>query len=393
VASAHDGERNLTVYDDRDLARGVRFGVPRNASVLKIALVVAMIGAASLLMLAPFGAVGDRASARCQPSWPGSAGDPRTDPGMRAKQVAFAKLIDEIAVARGLPGRATLIALMTALQESQLLNLDYGDRDSIGLFQQRPSAGWGTVTQILDPRYAANAFFGGSEPPTPPGLVDIDNWPSMTYTEAAQAVQVSAFPDAYARHEQTARAIADEAGIDLQRTGDPYAGRAGARPGAPSGDVSAADDCGNGETLYAGKPINGVWPLQTATVSDPTQTGGMVTPRTALWVKAARESLNKPPMTCWDPHLWNARSDHPKGRACDVMIGRDARGSTVARAEGDRIASWSVRTAAQTGVNYVIWYGQIWTASTGRWKTYVSGVYDTKDATGGHYDHVHVSLY
>ena len=86
------------------------------------------------------------------------------------------------------------------------------------------------MAQITKPCYAAEAFFGGAAKPDPPGLVDIEGWPSMPYGEAAQAVQVSDFPDRYATREQEAREIAAAAHIDLTRTGDPYAGRAGANP-------------------------------------------------------------------------------------------------------------------------------------------------------------------
>jgi LysM repeat protein len=100
-----------------------------------------------------------------------------------------------------------VIALAAAMQESSLVNIDYGDRDSVGLFQQRPSQGWGTIAQIMDPRYSARAFFGG---PTGPnagkirGLLDIKNWSTMSLAKAAQAVQISAFPDAYQKWELSA---------------------------------------------------------------------------------------------------------------------------------------------------------------------------------------------
>ncbi|HEY0692117.1 MAG TPA: hypothetical protein VGD71_24125 [Kribbella sp.] len=282
---------------------------------------------------------------------------------------------------------------MTALQESQLQNLTYGDRDSVGIFQQRPSSGWGTVAQILDPRYSAEAFFGGPTPPSPPGLVDINGWQSMSYNDAAQAVQVSGFPNAYGQHEQEARDIAAAAGLDLTRGGNPYAGRpAGATPPLTGNAAVLQNDCGQG--LIAGKPVNGVWPPEQATVTDPTGTGGMVTPRTAAWVAQARKSLGTLSLTCWDAHSWNPTSDHPKGLACDAMVGTDARRSAPARARGDQIANWTVKTAAQTGVHYVIWYGKIWSARRGTWIPYNGGgVYNPADATGGHFDHVHVSLY
>jgi hypothetical protein len=361
---------------------------------LKIASVGGLVALLGVIMLMPFGVGGDANLASCPVGDAGRGGEPVPDASTSARQAAFAKIIDSVAIARGLPGQATLVALMTALQESQLDNIAYGDRDSVGLFQQRPSAGWGTVGQIMDPVYATDAFFGGPKPPSPPGLVDINGWPAMTYTEAAQAVQVSGFPDAYAKQERRARDIAAAAGIDLERTGDPYAGGAGPKPAGTTGAPLTLDPCNDGGGLINGKPVNGVWPPQAATVTDPTGTGGMVTPRTAAWVAQARAALAKPPMSCWDAHAWNPTSDHPKGRACDVFVGGDSRRSAPMRAKGDKIANWTLQTAAKTGVRYVIWYGKIWSARTGQWKAYNGGgVYDPNDATGGHFDHVHVSLY
>lgn len=116
------------------------------------------------------------------------------------KQAENASLITAIAMQRGMPARAASIALATAFQESKLYNLDYGDRDSVGLFQQRPSQGWGTVAQLTDPEFATNAFYDA--------LTGIDGYPEMEITVAAQEVQRSAYPDAYADHEEDARALA-----------------------------------------------------------------------------------------------------------------------------------------------------------------------------------------
>src|SRR5690606_42079432 len=83
------------------------------------------------------------------------------------------------------------------------------DLDSVGLFQQEPSAGWGTVAQLTNPDYAARLFFGGPNNPNAGvtrGLLEIPGWRGMTVTQAAQAVQISAFPDAYAKWETSARA-------------------------------------------------------------------------------------------------------------------------------------------------------------------------------------------
>jgi len=115
-------------------------------------------------------------------------------------QAGNAAMIAAIAVERGLPARAVTIAIATAMQESRLRNIDYGDRDSLGLFQQRPSQGWGTEDQVMDPVYATNAFYDA--------LVEIDGYQDMEVTVAAQEVQRSAFPEAYAQHESMARLFA-----------------------------------------------------------------------------------------------------------------------------------------------------------------------------------------
>lgn len=118
-----------------------------------------------------------------------------------------ARIIIQVGREMNVPNYGIVIALATAAQESTLRNLNYGDRDSVGLFQQRPSSGWGTPQQILDPRYATRAFFGGPGSPTPGntrGLLDIAGWQSKSVAAAAQAVQISAFPDAYAKWEASA---------------------------------------------------------------------------------------------------------------------------------------------------------------------------------------------
>jgi len=115
-------------------------------------------------------------------------------------QTAYAATIDAVAERRGLPARAATIGIATAIQESKLRNLNYGDRDSVGLFQQRPSQGWGTREQLLDPVYAANAFYDA--------LVKIKGYEGMRITEIAQKVQRSAYPEAYADHEQQGRLLA-----------------------------------------------------------------------------------------------------------------------------------------------------------------------------------------
>ncbi|MFB8385978.1 LysM peptidoglycan-binding domain-containing protein [Microbacterium sp. NPDC055910] len=129
--------------------------------------------------------------------------------GLDAEQTANARIIVQVGRELGVPDRGIAIALGTAMVESWIRNLDWGDRDSLGLFQQRPSMGWGTAEQIRDPHRAARVFYGGAHDPNGSatrGLLDIPGWQDMTFADAAQAVQISAFPDRYALWEQPAYA-------------------------------------------------------------------------------------------------------------------------------------------------------------------------------------------
>ncbi|MFD6640284.1 hypothetical protein ACGF5H_30790 [Micromonospora chalcea] len=116
------------------------------------------------------------------------------------EQTANVKAIIAATKKAGMDERAAVISIATALQESKLENLghlgDRNDHDSQGLFQQRPSSGWGTVEQITDPEYSTTAFLKG--------LKQVDGWQDMPLTVAAQTVQVSAYPDHYAQWEQQA---------------------------------------------------------------------------------------------------------------------------------------------------------------------------------------------
>ena len=120
------------------------------------------------------------------------------------KQIDNARLIIGIGRGGDFDDRAIRIALMTALQESSLRNLDSGDRDSVGLFQQRPSQGWGDPERLNDPIYATKSFYGINPEIENPGLDQIEGWHTMSPTEAAQAVQRSALPDAYEQWESLA---------------------------------------------------------------------------------------------------------------------------------------------------------------------------------------------
>jgi len=127
------------------------------------------------------------------------------------ERVANAALISATAVDRGMPPRAASIALATAYQESQLRNIDYGDRDSLGLFQQRPSQGWGSEEEIMDPIYSTNAFYDALE--------DVPGYESGDINAVAQRVQRSGHPEAYRDHETEGRlyasALTGQSGANL----------------------------------------------------------------------------------------------------------------------------------------------------------------------------------
>ena len=119
------------------------------------------------------------------------------------EQTSHATTIAAVGKRMGMPDHAVSVALAAALQESKLQNLQYGDRDSLGLFQQRPSQGWGSESEVLTPHYAAGAFYRR--------LARIRGWESLPVTTAAQRVQHSGAPLAYAQWEHEARAIAQAA--------------------------------------------------------------------------------------------------------------------------------------------------------------------------------------
>ena len=132
----------------------------------------------------------------------GTGGAPADTENLSTAQLANAQIIAEVGVSMSVPMPGETIAIATALQESDLQNLDYGDRDSLGLFQQRPSQGWGTPAEIMNPSYAARQFYTQ--------LLQVPGWRSMSTTAAAQAVQRSAFPEAYEKWSGEAATLATE---------------------------------------------------------------------------------------------------------------------------------------------------------------------------------------
>jgi hypothetical protein len=172
--------------------------MPRRASsrrltFIAIALVVLLVGAGVLIWEATRGPSGP----------PKAAGKPCRvrNYGLDTEQARNATTIAAVGKRLGLPDHAVSIALATAYLESGLHNIDYGDRDSLGLFQQRPSQGWGTPAQIMTPHYAAAAFYRR--------LARVPGWDVIPVTQAAQKVQRSALPEGYAQFEPAARAIAE----------------------------------------------------------------------------------------------------------------------------------------------------------------------------------------
>lgn len=269
-------------------------------------------------------------------------------------QAENASLIAAVAARRGLPARAVTIAIATAYQESDLENLDGGDRDSLGLFQQRPSQGWGTEKQIMDPYYSSNAFYDALE--------QVDGYEDMEITDAAQLVQRSAFPEAYADHEADGRAIAS----------------------ALSGYSPAAFTC----------VVDTVQPTGDEAAAD-----GLTRRATDVRANLA-EAFGDLPLGGFEPggvtkgHI--AGSAHYEGRAIDIFF-RPVSDDNQRR--GWVIAQYLVANAARLHIAHVIFDDRIWTAgalSEQGWRDFdpagSDGVDPDTRAVLEHRDHVHVDV-
>lgn len=177
------------------MAKEGRPGLPRTAGCLLLALVlVAVAGVGGLLLLR-----GDKAGPiagqqRCLGTAAGST------VAIDLDQAHYASIIVGVSVRRKLPPRAASIAMATVYQETGIRNLGYGDRDSVGLFQQRPSQGWGTTKQLRDPYYATGKFYDA--------LVRVPGWQTLPINDVAQRVQRSGHPEAYRDHEADGRILA-----------------------------------------------------------------------------------------------------------------------------------------------------------------------------------------
>ncbi|WP_244501237.1 hypothetical protein [Streptomyces sp. TP-A0874] len=169
-----------------------------------------LLGLAGYLLVHHLSARGPGAPG-CRVTAGGDGADPYE---LGLSQARNAATIAAVGSSQGLPERAITIALATAMQESSLHNLDHGDRDSLGLFQQRPSQGWGEPEQIMDPVYSAGKFYEH--------LVEVPGYSRLPLTVAAQKVQRSGYPQAYAKHEPNAallaRALTGRSGASLNCT-------------------------------------------------------------------------------------------------------------------------------------------------------------------------------
>lgn len=129
---------------------------------------------------------------------------------------------------------------------------------------------------------------------------------------------------------------------------------------------------------------------------DPTGTGGCVTAAAAWLLLQVEERFGPLPTSCWSEHAWNPTSDHPLGQGCDYTFGRSgAFPDVLDRERGRLLAEWLRVNADRLLISYVIWQGRIWSSRRADegWRPYTGGgVYDPSDPTGGHYDHIHVSV-
>ncbi|WP_329271285.1 heavy metal transporter [Streptomyces sp. NBC_01451] len=234
------------------------------------------------------------------------------------EQAVNAATITAVGTARGLPERAVAIALATALQESGLRNITHGDRDSLGLFQQRPSQGWGTAKEILDPTYAAGEFYDH--------LVKVSGYSRLPLTVAAQRVQRSGYPEAYAKHEQDATllaaALTGRAAATLTCEGRPDATPTG---GTDAVRAALVRDFGREVLAVAGAEVG----RKAAATPSPSPTA----------TAAERRTVTLP-----------------------VPSDTDTATGTTVRQRGWQLAHWAVANASALHIENVSYAGRRWTA-------------------------------
>ncbi|GGZ55189.1 heavy metal transporter [Streptomyces bluensis] len=259
------------------------------------------------------------------------------------EQAANAATISAVGTSRGMPERAVAIALATALQESGLRNITHGDRDSLGLFQQRPSQGWGTEEQIMDPAYAAGEFYKH--------LAKVPDYTRLPLTVAAQRVQRSGFPDAYAKHEPDATLLA----------------------AALTGRAAATLTC---EGRPGATPNGGPDAVRAALVRD---FGRGVLPSAATQMRAGDSTS-----TAGSPDAASATAAAPSPTtpaAHDVTVpvrpgtGSGADSEASVRRRGWELAHWAVANSSELHIERVTYAGREWVAGgrAGAWRTPADG--------------------
>ncbi|MFH9010262.1 heavy metal transporter [Streptomyces sp. NPDC017943] len=274
------------------------------------------------------------------------------------EQAVNAATITAVGTARGLPERAVTIALATALQESALRNIDYGDRDSLGLFQQRPSQGWGTPREIMDPTYSAGEFYDH--------LVKVPGYTRLPLTVAAQRVQRSGFPQAYAKHEPDASllaaALTGQSAATLTCEGRPGATRASGADGVRAALVRdfGRDVLAPAAAQVDASPSSASTPSPGDTAPSPGDTA------------ASAPSPGTSATTAPSPAAPATTAPSPSGSAGDggrtvtlpVPPGTPSAGGRGPDQRGWQLAHWAVANASELHIARVAYGGREWVAGS-----------------------------
>jgi hypothetical protein len=265
-----------------------------------------------------------------------------------AEQAVNAATISALGTNRGMPERAVTIALATALQESGLRNIDHGDRDSLGLFQQRPSQGWGTQTQVMDPAYAAGEFYKH--------LAKVPDYSELPLTVAAQRVQRSGFPDAYAKHETDTTLLA----------------------AALTGRAAGTLTCEGRPEMRTGD-----------TRTDDTRTGGPDAVRAALvrdfgrdmFQEAGAEQKLGPDAGATPSDASTGAGGPASPRTVTIPVPDAPAARSGERQRGWGLAHWAVANASALHIKRVSYAGLVWTAGNTRseWRADASS---SRNSTG-----------
>lgn len=300
-----------------------------------------------------------------------------------ADQMEIARIIRQVAKDNDIPDRGVLIAYEVGFVESGMRNLDYGDRDSRGWAQQRPSAGWGTVQQVTDPALAAAAFFGVARHTKNRGLTDIRGWQKRPMGQVAQSIQVSAFPGRYDQREKDARnLLAAIGGMGATEKVTPER-KAAAAPHAPALDANVPLGLICQQLSQFDKATGGTTE-KGAVDADLTDPGGRtynlgkgIRPES---VRAANILGHRFDVDVVGGVRPDALADHPSGRAIDLMVDH---------AKGNALAAYAKAHARDLSIEYIIWDQRIWSVAraTEGWRAMT----DRGSISANHKDHVHIT--